>query len=111
MPLDKIAIMLDRELVKEIDRGVKSGLYLSRSRAIEEALRGKFNRNRRRRLSVEAKKLDRKEERALAEAGMSELRHGLAESPDLGGPTFLDLITSSRPTPFVLVRRRDRWGG
>ena len=31
MPVDKIAITLDRELVKEIDRGVKSGLYRNRA--------------------------------------------------------------------------------
>ena len=37
MPVAKIAITLDRELVKEIDRGVKSGLFRNRSRAIEEA--------------------------------------------------------------------------
>jgi metal-responsive CopG/Arc/MetJ family transcriptional regulator len=43
MPADKIAITLDRELVKEIDRGVKSGLYPNRSRAIEEAVRKSLN--------------------------------------------------------------------
>ena len=71
MPADKIAITLDRELVKEIDRGVRSGLYRNRSRAIEEAVREKLDRHRRRRLSVEAKKLDLTEERALAEEGMT----------------------------------------
>jgi Arc/MetJ-type ribon-helix-helix transcriptional regulator len=71
MPADKIAITLDRELVKEIDRGVKSGLYRNRSRAIEEAVREKLDRHRRSRLSVEARKLDRKEEKALAEEGMT----------------------------------------
>jgi metal-responsive CopG/Arc/MetJ family transcriptional regulator len=71
MPADKIAITLDRELVKEIDRGVKSGLYRNRSRAIEEAVREKLDRHRRSRLSVEARKLDRKEEQALAEEGMT----------------------------------------
>jgi Arc/MetJ-type ribon-helix-helix transcriptional regulator len=71
MPVEKIAITLDRELVKEIDRGVKSGLYRNRSRAIEEAVREKLDRHRRRRLSVEARKLDRKEERALAEEAMT----------------------------------------
>jgi Arc/MetJ-type ribon-helix-helix transcriptional regulator len=71
MPADKIAITLDRDLVKEIDRGVKSGLYRNRSRAIEEAVREKLDRHRRSRLSVEARKLDRKEERALAEEGMT----------------------------------------
>ena len=71
MPAEKIAITLDRELVRELDRGVKSGLYRNRSRAIEEAVREKLDRPRHRRLAVEAKKLDRKEERALAEEGMT----------------------------------------
>jgi metal-responsive CopG/Arc/MetJ family transcriptional regulator len=71
MSAAKIAITLDRELVKEIDRGVRAGLYRNRSRAIEVAVREKLERHRRRRLSVEAKKLDRKEERALAEEGMT----------------------------------------
>ena len=72
-PSDKaqIAITLDRELVKEIDRGVKAGLYRNRSRAIEEAVREKLDRHRHRRLAVEAKKLDRNAERALAEEGMT----------------------------------------
>jgi len=69
MPAEKIAITLDRELVKEIDRGVKSGLYRNRSRAIEEAVRERLDRHRRRRLSIEAKKLDQREEQALAEEG------------------------------------------
>ncbi|HEX7787688.1 MAG TPA: ribbon-helix-helix domain-containing protein [Methylomirabilota bacterium] len=71
MPAEKIAITLDRDLVKEIDRGVKSGLYRNRSRAIEEAVREKLERYRRSRLTVEARKLDRKEEQALAEEGMT----------------------------------------
>jgi Arc/MetJ-type ribon-helix-helix transcriptional regulator len=71
MPVDKIAITLDRELVREIDRGVRSGLYRNRSRAIEEAVREKLDRHRRRRLAIEARKLDAREERALAEEGMT----------------------------------------
>ncbi|MBI2468692.1 MAG: CopG family transcriptional regulator [Candidatus Rokubacteria bacterium] len=71
MPAEKIAITLDRELLKDIDRGVKSGLYKNRSRAIEEAVREKIERQRKRRLLSEAKKLDPKEERALAEQGMT----------------------------------------
>jgi metal-responsive CopG/Arc/MetJ family transcriptional regulator len=71
MPAEKIAITLDRALVKEIDRGVKAGLYRNRSRAIEEAVREKLDRHRRGRLSIEATKLDRTEERALAEEGMT----------------------------------------
>ena len=71
MPAEKIAITLDRDLVKEIDRGVKSGLYRNRSRAIEEAVREKLERHRRSRLTAEARKLDHKEEQALAEEGMT----------------------------------------
>jgi Arc/MetJ-type ribon-helix-helix transcriptional regulator len=62
---------LDRELLKKIDRGVKSGVHRNRSRAIEAAVREKLERHRRQRLSVEARKLSRKEERALAEEGMT----------------------------------------
>jgi metal-responsive CopG/Arc/MetJ family transcriptional regulator len=69
MPADKIAITLDRDLVEEIDRGVRAGLYRNRSRAIEEAVREKLERHRHRRLAIEVKTLDRKEERALAEEG------------------------------------------
>jgi Arc/MetJ-type ribon-helix-helix transcriptional regulator len=71
MPADKIAITLDRELVREIDRGVRSGLYRNRSRAIEEAVREKLDRHRRRRLATEARKLNRNEEQSLAEQGMT----------------------------------------
>ena len=71
MPAEKIAITLDRDLLKEIDRGVKSGLFKNRSRAIEEALREKLEHQRKHWLLVEAKKLDPKEERALAEEGMT----------------------------------------
>ena len=71
MPAEKIAITLDRELLKEIDRGVKSGLFKNRSRAVEEAVREKLERHRKRRLLTEAKKLNLKEERALAEEGIT----------------------------------------
>jgi Arc/MetJ-type ribon-helix-helix transcriptional regulator len=72
MPAEKIAITLDRNLVKEIDRSVKSGLFKNRSRAIEEAVREKLERHRRGRLLTEARKLDPKEEHALAEEGMAD---------------------------------------
>ena len=72
MPAEKIAITLDRDLVKEIDRNVKSGLFKNRSRAIEEAVREKLERHRRGRLLTEARKLDPEEEHALAEEGMAD---------------------------------------
>ena len=71
VPAAKIAITLDRDLLREVDRGVKSGLFKNRSRAIEEAVREKLERQRRRRVLIEAKKLNPTEERALAEEGMT----------------------------------------
>jgi len=71
MPAEKVAITLDRELLKEIDRGVKSGVFKNRSRAIEEAVREKLERHRKRRLLTEAKKLNVREERALADEGIT----------------------------------------
>ena len=71
MPAEMVAITLDRELLKEIDRGVKSGVFKNRSRAIEEAVREKLERHRKRRLLTEAKKLNVREERALADEGIT----------------------------------------
>ena len=71
MPAQKIVLTLDRKLVRAIDRCVKSGLYRSRSHAVEQAVREKLDRDRRWRLSAEAKKLDRNEEGVLAEEGMT----------------------------------------
>lgn len=71
MSTQKIAITLEKDLLKEIDRGVKNGQFKNRSRAIEEAVKEKIERQRKTRLAAEAKKLDSKEERALAEEGMT----------------------------------------
>jgi len=71
MATEKIAITLDRSLLREIDRGVKSGIFKNRSRAIEEAVREKIEKQKKSRLLAEAKKLDPNEEKALAEEGMT----------------------------------------
>jgi Arc/MetJ-type ribon-helix-helix transcriptional regulator len=71
MATEKIAITLDRNLLREIDRGVKSGVFKNRSRAIEEAVKEKIERQKKSRLLVEAKKLDPDKEKALAEEGMT----------------------------------------
>lgn len=60
-----------KDLLREVDREVKNGVFRNRSRAIEEAVREKLDRQRKRRVLVEAKKLNPKEERALAEEGMT----------------------------------------
>lgn len=67
MPAAKIAISLDPEALKELDRLVESGLAPSRSRLIQDALQEKLERIRRVRLARECAKLDRAEERKAAE--------------------------------------------
>ncbi len=44
MPVSKIAITIDKDLLKEIDLLVKSNLFPNRSRAIQEAVADKLKR-------------------------------------------------------------------
>lgn len=67
MSATKVAITVDRELLRVVDRWVAQGRYPSRSQAIQAAVREKLERWNRVRLAEEAAKLDPKEERALAE--------------------------------------------
>ena len=71
MPAAKVAISIDRELLREIDRRVSAGQYASRSYAIQMAVaqllegeRGKQH------LLRELAKLDVAEEQALADEGL-----------------------------------------
>lgn len=72
MPKSKIAITLDVSIVKRIDMLVHQRAFPNRSRAIEEALREKFNRLEQSRLSREVAELDPGFERSLAEEGLSQ---------------------------------------
>ncbi len=63
----KIAITLEEDLVKEIDRWVSEGQYPSRSKAVQETLKEKITNWRRKRLIEEVSKLNPKEEQAMAE--------------------------------------------
>jgi len=63
----KIAITLEEDLVKEIDRWVSEGQYPSRSKAVQETLKEKITNWRRKRLIEEVSKLNSKEEQAMAE--------------------------------------------
>jgi Arc/MetJ-type ribon-helix-helix transcriptional regulator len=67
----KIAITLDEHSLSEIDRLVRQGVYPNRSQAIEAAVAERLAREHRSRLARECAKLDRTEEQALAEEGMS----------------------------------------
>ena len=67
VPASKIAITVDPELLRIVDRWVAEGRYPNRSRAIQAALREKSERWRRTRLAEECARLDPAEERALAD--------------------------------------------
>ena len=71
MSTTKVAITLDENLLKRLDRLVKSRLFENRSRAIQEAVSEKLARLERSRLARECAKLDKKFEQALAEEGLS----------------------------------------
>jgi Arc/MetJ-type ribon-helix-helix transcriptional regulator len=65
----KIAITIDETSLSEIDRLVRSGVFPNRSNAFEVAVQERLERMQRTRLAVEAAKLDRVEEQALANEG------------------------------------------
>jgi Arc/MetJ-type ribon-helix-helix transcriptional regulator len=71
MSTTKVAVTLEREALREIDLWVKHGKFPSRSRAIQTAVAEMTSRRKRRRLIEELAKLDRKQERALADAVFS----------------------------------------
>ena len=68
----KIAITLDGEIVKRIDYLVTQKAYLSRSQAIEEALKEKLSKLEKSRLATELSKLDPNYECELAEEGIEQ---------------------------------------
>ena len=67
MATAKVAITVDEHLLKLVDRWVTQGRYPSRSQAIQAAVREKVERWNHTRLAEEVGKLNRKEERAMAE--------------------------------------------
>lgn len=78
MPKTKVAVTVDRELLEELDGLIAQKRFPNRSQAIESALSEKLQRLGRTRLARECAKLDPKEERALAEEGLTDV---LAEWP------------------------------
>ena len=67
MSAAKVAITVEKELLKAVDRWVTQGRYPNRSRAIQAALREKMARWKHTRLLEALKHIDPKEEQALAE--------------------------------------------
>ena len=71
MSTAKVAITIDRQTLRRLDRLVKSRRFANRSRAVQEAVSEKLARMERSRLAEECAKLDRKAEQAMAEEGMT----------------------------------------
>jgi Arc/MetJ-type ribon-helix-helix transcriptional regulator len=79
MPKAKVAVTIDSQLLKRIDRLVRDARFPNRSAAVECALVEKLERMDRTRLVRECAKLDQSEERALADEGLAA---DLAEWPE-----------------------------
>jgi metal-responsive CopG/Arc/MetJ family transcriptional regulator len=71
MASEKVAITLNRELLRKLDRLVAEKHFPSRSRAIQEAVEEKLARLERSRLAREAAKLDKRFEQRLADEGLA----------------------------------------
>jgi len=72
MPTSKVAITLDEETLKKLDRLVGEEKFPNRSRAIQEAVEEKLSRMDRTRLIRESAKLDPDYEQKLADEGLAE---------------------------------------
>jgi metal-responsive CopG/Arc/MetJ family transcriptional regulator len=71
MNMAKVAITIDVNLLKQVDRLVKKSVFPSRSRAFQEAVADKLSRLEHGRLSRECAKLNKLEEQSLADMGLS----------------------------------------
>ena len=72
MSAAKVAITIEEELLKRVDRMVQQRRFPNRSRAIQEAVREKLERMDRGRLARECAKLNRALEQKMAEEGLAE---------------------------------------
>jgi Arc/MetJ-type ribon-helix-helix transcriptional regulator len=70
MAKTKVAVTLDAQTVRRVDRLVRDARYPNRSRAIEAAIAAQLERIEGRRLAEECAKLDPAAEQALAEEGL-----------------------------------------
>ncbi len=70
MAKTKVAVTLDTQTVRRVDRLVRDARYPNRSQAIEAAVAAQLKRLEGRRLAEECGKLDPAAERALAEEGL-----------------------------------------
>jgi Arc/MetJ-type ribon-helix-helix transcriptional regulator len=68
----KIAITLEGQTVRDLDRWVREGRYPNRSRALQSAADLLIAREKRQRLARELAKIDPAEEQRLAEEGLGD---------------------------------------
>jgi metal-responsive CopG/Arc/MetJ family transcriptional regulator len=71
MPAAKVAITIEEQLLKRIDRLVAQRKFPNRSRAIQEAVRDKLDRLERGRLARECAKLNKLAEQRIADEGLT----------------------------------------
>jgi len=71
----KVAVSIEKKTLDELDELVRSKVFPSRSRAIQEAVQEKLSRMKKTRLAEECAKLAPKDEQALAEEGISQELH------------------------------------
>ncbi len=69
----KVAVTLEEETVRRLDRWVREGRFSSRSRALQNAADFMLAHDRRARLSRELAKLDPEEEQQLAEENLGDV--------------------------------------
>jgi metal-responsive CopG/Arc/MetJ family transcriptional regulator len=72
MGTTKIAISIDKKLVRKLDRMVDNRIFANRSRAIQQAVEEKIIRMEKSRLARECAKLNPDFERMLADEGLLE---------------------------------------
>lgn len=70
MSVAKVTISIESKLLKKIDLLVGKRVFPNRSQAIQSAVEEKVSRIDRSRLAVECSKLNKKEERVLADLGL-----------------------------------------
>jgi len=68
--MSKVAISIDKATLEQLDELVRSNVFPSRSRAIQEAVDEKLKRMGKVRLAEECAKLDPKAEQAMAEEAL-----------------------------------------
>lgn len=71
MPAAKVAITIEEDLLRRIDRLVAQRRFANRSRAIQEAVRDKLDRLESGRLARECAKLSKSVEQRLADEGLT----------------------------------------